>query len=128
MGTLDDGLTSSRWDDEYRRGRYVGEPPLPFVSRISTVLKARPHLYEADGLYIGCGNGRNYLPLIDSGLRLYGLDVSEEALNGLTRERPDVTARFRRFHSDCFSTATGPPRGPTSSASPSCWDRAGSSS
>src|SRR5215475_5177959 len=76
MGPLDDGLTASRWDDEYRRGRYIG-----------------------------CGNGRNYLPLIDSGLRLYGLDVSEEALNGLTRERPDVTARvihmdFRRFHSD----------------------------
>jgi len=105
MSMLDDGPTASRWDDEYRRGRYVGEPPLPFVSRISTVLKARPHLYEADGLYIGCGNGRNYLPLIDSGLRLYGLDVSEEALNGLTRKRPDVTARvvhmdFRRFHSD----------------------------
>jgi methyltransferase family protein len=87
MGTLDEGLTASRWDDEYRRGRYVGEPPLPFVSRISTVLKACPDLYGADGLYIGCGNGRNYLPLIDSGLRLYGLDVSEEVLNGLTRKR-----------------------------------------
>ena len=34
-----------------------------------------------EGVINGCGKGRNYLPLIDSGLRLYGLDVSEEAID-----------------------------------------------
>ena len=40
------------------------------------------------GLYIGCGNGRNYLPLVDAGLNLLGLDVSAEAIKRLSERRP----------------------------------------
>src|SRR5262249_55249466 len=41
-------------------------------------------------LYVGCGNGRNYVPLVDAGLNLRGLDVSTEALGQLTARRPDL--------------------------------------
>src|SRR2546422_750085 len=69
-----DTLTASRWDDEYRNQRYANEPPLPFVDRILETLRADDAAGHGTGLYVGCGNGRNYLPLVDAGLELFGLD------------------------------------------------------
>ncbi len=40
------------------------------------------------GLYIGCGNGRNYLPLAAAGLDLTGLDISAPAITQLTARAP----------------------------------------
>jgi SAM-dependent methyltransferase len=48
------------------------------------------------GLYVGCGNGRNYLPLVDAGLDLFGLDVSTEAISHLRERRPSLAARLIR--------------------------------
>lgn len=47
---------------------------------------------------MGCGNGRNFIPLADAGLDLYGLDVSAEALRQLGERRPDL--RERLIHAD----------------------------
>src|SRR5882762_4870713 len=69
-------VTALRWDDEYRNQRYVDEPPLPFVERIVDTLRADASAWNGTGLYVGCGNGRNYLPLVDAGLVLLALDVS----------------------------------------------------
>ena len=46
------------------------------------------------GLYVGCGNGRNYLPLVDAGLDLFGLDISSEAIGHLRECRPSLAARL----------------------------------
>jgi SAM-dependent methyltransferase len=46
------------------------------------------------GLYVGCGNGRNYLPLVDAGLDLVGLDVSPEAIEQIAARRPALAARL----------------------------------
>ena len=55
------------WDAEYAAGRYSGEPPVGFVEDIVAAAKDA----GADqGLYIGCGNGRNYIPLTEAGLDL----------------------------------------------------------
>jgi Methyltransferase domain len=84
---------ASAWEAEYRNGRYLGEPPLPFVDDI--VAAARTHgLASSDGLYIGCGNGRNYLPLVAGGLDLLGLDLSPTAIAQLERRAPDRAARL----------------------------------
>jgi len=96
---------SARWDAEYRSGRYAGEPPLPFVDEILATLHA-DSVAEGRGLYIGCGNGRNYLPLVRSGLRLYGLDLSSVALHQLAAREPALSMRlicadFRTFVSRC---------------------------
>ncbi len=64
------GLAARRWDAEYRSGRYADDPPLPFVAEILATLDEHPALRDGVGLYVGCGNGRNYLPLVDAGLRL----------------------------------------------------------
>jgi SAM-dependent methyltransferase len=92
-------LAALRWDTEYRNGRYADDPPLPFVAQIPSTLDDHPAQRDGVGLYIGCGNGRNYLPLGDAGLRLYGLDLSLEALRQLAGRRaaklPLVCSDFR---------------------------------
>ncbi len=97
-------LIARRWDAEYRAGRYTGEPPLAFVAEIVAALDAEPARRAGRGLYVGCGNGRNYLPLVDAGLRLCGLDLSLESLRQLAGRRPEtplplVCSDFRAFGS-----------------------------
>ena len=87
-------LVATRWDAEYRAGRYDAEPPLPFVDRILAALRAHPAALAGVGLYVGCGNGRNYLPLVDAGLDLHGLDVSREALDQLVSRRAALAPRL----------------------------------
>jgi SAM-dependent methyltransferase len=77
-----------------------------FVATILEALSARPALRRRAGLYVGCGNGRNFLPLVDAGLALLGLDVSREALRQLAERRPD---QAQRLHHGDFLTFT-PPR------------------
>ena len=65
---------------------------MPFVRRIVETL----HGASSDtgiGLYVGCGNGRNYLPLVDAGLDLIGLDISPEAIRHLSERRPTLPAQ-----------------------------------
>jgi SAM-dependent methyltransferase len=87
-------LVATRWDAEYRAGRYDAEPPLPFVDQIRSTLRAHPAALAGVGLYVGCGNGRNYLPLVDAGLDLHGLDVSREALDQLVARRAALAPRL----------------------------------
>jgi SAM-dependent methyltransferase len=91
---LPDTRAAASWDAEYRGGRYAAEPPLPFVGRILDVLDAHPRTRDAAGLYVGCGNGRNWVPLADAGLDLWGLDVSAEALRQLAARRPALAGRL----------------------------------
>jgi len=82
---------SAAWDAEYAAGRYHGEPPVRFVTDIVDTAR---HLGLSHGLYVGCGNGRNLLPMLDAGLDLVGLDISAEAIGQLRRNRPDRAGRL----------------------------------
>ncbi|MGH3983799.1 MAG: class I SAM-dependent methyltransferase [Pseudonocardiaceae bacterium] len=82
---MDENVPAS-WNAEYANGRYRGEPPVRFVEDI--LAAARRHGLVR-GLYIGCGNGRNLIPLLDAGLDLVGLDISTEAIAQLRERRPD---------------------------------------
>ena len=77
-----------RWDAEYLAGRYALDEPVGFVHDILECA-VNVQLPAGRGLYIGCGNGRNYLPLVAGGLDLLGLDVSAVALRQLSRRAPD---------------------------------------
>lgn len=74
---------SAAWDKEYAAGRYVGEPPVDFVR---DVVAASPP--GARALYVGCGNGRNFVALLEAGLDLVGLDISRAALDVLAERAP----------------------------------------
>ena len=89
-----DSVASQRWDKEYRGGRYHDESPIEFVSRIKEILEKNPGVSKGRGLYIGCGNGRNYIPLADSGLDVFGIDVSQVAVRQLSEKRPDFADRL----------------------------------
>ena len=74
------------WNAAYTAGRYRNEPPVRFIEDILTA--ARRYGLKR-GLYIGCGNGRNLIPLLAAGLDLVGLDISTEAIAQLRQQRPD---------------------------------------
>lgn len=102
---MDDNLLSQRWDAEYETGKYAREPPVHFISKILAMLEQFPEIRNGRGLYVGCGNGRNYLPLIRAGLNLYGLDVSQVALKQLSEQEPSFADKlickdFRSFDAD----------------------------
>jgi SAM-dependent methyltransferase len=82
---------AAAWDAEYDAGRYQDEPPVAFTGDI--VAAARQACVSL-GLYIGCGNGRNYLPLVAAGLDLTGLDVSATAIDQLAARFPDRRGRL----------------------------------
>jgi SAM-dependent methyltransferase len=58
------------------------------VAFVQDILAAAHDAGLAHGLYIGCGNGRNYLPLVAAGLDLTGLDVSAAAIAHLAARAP----------------------------------------
>ena len=62
-----------------------------FVADI--IAEARSHGLSG-GLYIGCGNGRNLVPLLGAGLDLTGLDLSRQAIAQLRARRPDRAGRL----------------------------------
>jgi SAM-dependent methyltransferase len=74
---MTDPAVAAAWDAEYAAGRYLGDAPVMFVRDI---LRAARDARLTSGLYVGCGNGRNYLPLTAGGLDLTGLDLSAAAL------------------------------------------------
>lgn len=87
------GVAAS-WDEEYRHGRYAGDVPVPFVRDI--VATARELAPPAGGVYIGCGNGRNFIPLVEAGIELVGVDVSAAAIEQLRTRLPSA----RLIHGD----------------------------
>jgi SAM-dependent methyltransferase len=89
-------LDVERWDASYGQQRkYEGDPPIAFVKKIYTELG--PERDRLIGLYPGCGNGRNFVPLMDFGLNLYGTDISAEALKQLLVRRPDAANKISRY-------------------------------
>ena len=83
------------WDAEYESGRYEGEPPIPFVDTIINILHGRG-LANGRGLYAGCGNGRNYIPLAAALPGLRGIDVSGTGLQQLLAKSPECAGRVSR--------------------------------
>jgi len=80
-----DDIAVRAWDAEYASGRYEGEPPVEFTEGIVAAAKDAG---TGSGLYIGCGNGRNYIPLTEAGLDLIGLDISATAISQLADRLP----------------------------------------
>ncbi len=86
-----DADVAASWDAEYAAGRYARDVPVGFVRDV--LAAARQHGLRR-GLYVGCGNGRNLVPLVDAGLDLTGLDISPEAIAQLRQRRPDLGDRL----------------------------------
>ncbi len=95
-----DGAAAA-WNAEYRAGRYRHEPPVAFTEDILAAARASG---LTRGIYVGCGNGRNYLPLVAGGLDLTGLDISAAAITQLATRAPR-----RRRNLICGDLTTLPP-------------------
>jgi SAM-dependent methyltransferase len=97
-------VVAAAWDREYAVGRYADDPPVPFVRDI-IASATRAGVLHQPGVDIGCGNGRNYVALVDGGLDLIGLDVSEAAIRQLAARVPDRTSRL--VHGDITALPSG---------------------
>ena len=90
---------ASGWDAEYRRGRYAGEPPVRFAR---TILETVAGPSGGRGLYVGCGNGRNFARLASAGLDLTGIDASPVAIEQLAARCPSAAGRLRCADMESF--------------------------
>lgn len=86
-------LELTHWDVEYEKGRYASEAPIPFVGRIVDELGENGK--RLFGLYPGCGNGRNFIPLLEAGLDVRGLDSSAVGIKRLLERCPEAEGRVR---------------------------------
>jgi SAM-dependent methyltransferase len=104
-GTIESmGVTevAASWEAEYQRGRYHGEPPVPFIDDIMRAARGNG---LTRGLYVGCGNGRNFVPMSRAGLDLTGLDLSATALAQLADRAPEFAGRL--VHGDLGALPAG---------------------
>ncbi|MGH8899843.1 MAG: class I SAM-dependent methyltransferase [Egibacteraceae bacterium] len=85
MRSVVDVKAADAWDAEYAAGRYDGEPP---VALVNDVIVAARNAGVGHGVYVGCGNGRNYVPMTAAGLDLIGLDISTTAIRRLAERVP----------------------------------------
>ena len=93
------------WDAEYESGRYEGEPPVPFTDTITSTLRVSGWT-GGRGLYVGCGNGRNYAPLAAACPGLRGIDLSEVGIRRLLEKHPEYAGRVSRgdfFDGRCYA-------------------------
>src|SRR5437868_689331 len=91
---MNEPLEANRWNTEFReKHRYEGESPVSFVDDILAELGEEGK--NQMGLYVGCGSGRNFLPLADAGLSgLRGMDISQVAINQIIEKRPGMKSRL----------------------------------
>jgi cyclopropane fatty-acyl-phospholipid synthase-like methyltransferase len=93
---MSESLAAKQWDVEYAEGhKYGGEPPIGFTDKIIEDLGQDGE--KRAGLYVGCGNGRNYIPLLDAGLRIHGIDISKEGIHQIQESRPKANVLVRDF-------------------------------
>ncbi len=106
VGFVGDGREdiAGAWNREYAAGRYVGDAPVPFVRDI-LASAVRADVLDRPGVYVGCGNGRNYVPLVAGGLDLIGLDVSKAAIRMLAARLPERARRL--IHGDLTMLRAG---------------------
>lgn len=92
------------WDAEFAQGRLRDLPPEPLVGEILAAAE-RFGLLAGEGLYIGAGNGRNYLPLVAGGLDMVALDVSAVGLAEIRARAPERAGRL--VHGDLGALPEG---------------------
>ena len=74
------------WNKLYDDGKYKDDAPLKFANHI--IRKLKKEKTTSRGLYVGCGNGRNFIKMSDAGLDIMGLDISSTALYLLAKKAP----------------------------------------
>ena len=67
---------------------------MAFAGEIADFLAERSRHRDGRGLYVGCGNGRNYVMLSKAGLDITGLDVSAVGLRQIAEKEPWLAPRL----------------------------------
>ena len=96
------GDIEKTWDAQYAKKPRLTQRPIPFTRRIAEIAASR--FPGGRGLYVGCGDGRNYIPLVRRGLHIDGLDVSGVGLDYIRKRLPQCTL----IHKDILEFSSRP--------------------
>lgn len=103
-------LQVAEWDREYTKGKTYtstsAKEPSPSFPVLLSYLKSFGKALEGNVLDVGCGVGRNAIPLAEMGLDVYGTEVSQEALTIIRAEIID--ADLENTLHVCFHDMTTP--------------------
>lgn len=91
------------YDDRYRQVheknlRWMSEEPSPIVAE---TIREFAISRQAEMLELGCGEGRDAIPLLRQGYGLLATDISPEAIAFCQKEAPEYAAQFCTL--DCVS-------------------------
>ncbi len=86
---MNEPSTGDQWDWEYSIRDLPARAPLPIVDVVTSHASV-----DARILYIGVGEGRNFLPLARAGYNVYGCDVSRVSIDRLVSANPDLADRL----------------------------------
>lgn len=88
-------MSKELWDQEYTKHNIASS----FKGTVSHSVKFLLEFFPKSFLDLGCGNGRNTIPLAQMGYKVTGMDISEVALNQATEklklESVEVQERVR---------------------------------
>lgn len=88
-----------RYKTAHRKGvSWASRVCTPIVMDVIRRYRIRP---EQDLLELGCGEGRDAKPVLESGFRLIATDLSEEAVSYCQKNLPEYAQHFRVL--DCLS-------------------------
>ncbi len=94
-------LAEKVWDTHYGKPA-TPQRPIPFTKTIMGMVDSE--FRTGRGLYVGCGNGRNYIPLVRHGLDIDGLDISGTGLEYIRGKIPGCTL----LHKDMLEYSARP--------------------
>lgn len=102
---LMDNIDKQNWEAVYQTGhKYQNAPPVTFTQDIIKTLR-QYNQDRGEGLYVGCGNGRNFIPLIKQELHLTGLDISQTAIVQLQQKALPLTPKLICADFNAFRSA-----------------------
>ncbi len=86
-----ENVAAGQWNTTCEEVESEIAPPVTFVESILFHLSKHAN---ARGLHIGCDDGRNFFPLLDAGIDISGVDVSDSAVQQLRQSRPDLADKI----------------------------------
>jgi len=90
----------AEWDELFRRGFFPLEEPQQQVVKLSELLRSRKMRRICD---MGCGPGRNLVFLAKQGFEVYGIDISENALERARKRANELRLNVQLKKADMTS-------------------------
>jgi len=94
----------NQWDEIYNKKTHVNhglDKPYKYLAKIISIFMRQKCVRILD---LGCGSGRNLVPLVKAGFNVYGLDSSDSGISIARAELKKSLLKANLLIADAFST------------------------